>query len=46
MMKFYLSFLDILMAVMGMEMAETRLSAPARETTWTLLGVWRRGQRR
>ena len=32
---------DILMAVMGMETAETRASETARETTWTLFGVWR-----
>ena len=34
-------FPDILTAVTGIETAETRASERARDTTWTLLGVWR-----
>ena len=41
-----LSFLDILMAVMGMETEDTRASAAARDTTWILFGVWSLGWRR
>ena len=39
-------FPDILMAVMGIETAETRASDTASETTWTLFGVWRPRVRR
>ena len=45
-LSFYFSFLDILMVVTGMEMVDTRRSAAARDATWMLLLVWRRGVRR
>ena len=41
----YFSFLDILMAVTGMEMAATSVSAAASDTTCTLLLVWSRAVR-